>query len=141
MLKIYLDEEYGHRGWLWTFPGSKEELIEDWKNSKAPLNFFDPSIGDYKGTMEKFNDFLFDKPKYKLLMEPYPESADEWNAWHNSDPIKTLWEERDKEFDALYPIQGHIHWVDDTWLKVDGVIYHQECIVYKEDALEALSYK
>jgi hypothetical protein len=51
MIKVFIDEEYGYRYWIWTYPGTAEELIEDWKKGNAPLNFFDPSVGNYKGTM------------------------------------------------------------------------------------------
>lgn len=51
-LRILLEEEYGYRTWLWEYPGTKEQLIADWKAGRAPMNFFDPSQGKaFIGTM------------------------------------------------------------------------------------------
>ena len=50
-LRILLEEEYGYRTWLWEYPGTKEQLIADWKAGRAPMNFFDPSQGNFEGTM------------------------------------------------------------------------------------------
>ena len=36
-LRIYLEEEYGYREWLWTYPGTAEELVEDWAAGNRPL--------------------------------------------------------------------------------------------------------
>lgn len=41
---VIVDEEYGYRHWLWIYPGTKEELIADWKVGKAPLDYMDPSV-------------------------------------------------------------------------------------------------
>lgn len=56
MLRIYLDVEYGYKSWYWFYPGTEEELIEDWKNGKAPLYSFDPSVGGFKGEMEEVEE-------------------------------------------------------------------------------------
>ena len=50
---VFVEEEYGYRIWLWTYPGTKEELVADWKAGKAPLNFFNPSQGSFGGKMEE----------------------------------------------------------------------------------------
>ena len=50
---IFIEEEYGYRMWLWTYPGTKGELLADWKVGKAPLNFFNPSQGNFSGKMEQ----------------------------------------------------------------------------------------
>lgn len=35
-LRILISEEYGYREWLWTFPGTVEEVIEEWKAGRVP---------------------------------------------------------------------------------------------------------
>ena len=52
-ITVFVEEEYGYRNWLWTYPGTKEELVADWKAGKAPLNFFNPSQGNFSGKMEE----------------------------------------------------------------------------------------
>ena len=37
MIRILIEEEYGYRHWNWLYPGTKEELIDDWKNKKIPF--------------------------------------------------------------------------------------------------------
>ena len=59
MLKIYVEEEYGFRNWVWMFPGSIPELVAEWKAGRAPLNYFDPSLGKLKG---EFTEFGLDCP-------------------------------------------------------------------------------
>lgn len=50
-LVIWVEEEYGYRDWRWDYPGTVEELVADWNDGLAPTNFFDPSDGNYRGTM------------------------------------------------------------------------------------------
>lgn len=35
--KIQITEEYGYREWVWEFPGTLAELVEDWRNGRVPL--------------------------------------------------------------------------------------------------------
>lgn len=53
MLKIYVDEEYGYRSWVWTFPGTKKELQAAWDRGDRPDCFLNPSFGKYPGTMKQ----------------------------------------------------------------------------------------
>ena len=57
ILIIPVDEEYGYRLWYWVYPGTEEELIQDWKKGNAPLNFFDPSKGGFQGKMVSAEDW------------------------------------------------------------------------------------
>jgi len=50
-LRILVVQEYGYRTWLWHYPGSRDELVHDWLSGHAPLNFFDPSRGAYRGKL------------------------------------------------------------------------------------------
>lgn len=54
MVKVLVVEEYGFRNWIWEFPGSKEELIRDWKKGARPDGFFNPSLPEekYRGSMK-----------------------------------------------------------------------------------------
>lgn len=36
-LRILIAEEYGFRDWLWTYPGTIQELVADWKAGRRPL--------------------------------------------------------------------------------------------------------
>lgn len=53
MLKILIEEEYGYRYWIWTHPGTKEELLTDWNKGEAPLDFFNPRNSSFKGSLEQ----------------------------------------------------------------------------------------
>ena len=57
LLIIPVDEEYGYRLWYWVYPGTEAELIKDWNEGKAPLNFFDPSKGNFRGKMVPAKDW------------------------------------------------------------------------------------
>jgi hypothetical protein len=48
---VAVDEEYGYRHWLWAFPGDDDALAQAWRSGHAPTNFWDPSVGNYPGTM------------------------------------------------------------------------------------------
>ena len=53
MVKVFVEEEYGYRLWVWAFPGNIEDLIVDWMAGKAPINFFNPSVGKFAGEMRQ----------------------------------------------------------------------------------------
>lgn len=36
-LRIHIEEEYGYRDWLWTYPGTILELVADWKAGRRPI--------------------------------------------------------------------------------------------------------
>lgn len=130
MLKIFLTEEYGYRQWIWTFPGTKEELIITWKSGNAPLNFMNPSVGDYPGAMEEFIvDDILKQPKYQLLNELLA-SKDNKDNEVEYEYLKLQYK---KDFDSAYPIQGHIHMPDDTYIEIDKVTYYVETGPFKKD--------
>ena len=52
MIKVFVEEEYGYRYWIWEYPGTKEELIADWKAHKAPLCYFDPRNSKFEGELK-----------------------------------------------------------------------------------------
>lgn len=35
-LKVLCEEECGYAFWLWSYPGTKEELVRDWELGKSP---------------------------------------------------------------------------------------------------------
>lgn len=119
MLKIILEEEYGYRTWLWSYPESKEQLIADWLAGNAPLNFFNPSKGNYKGTMERFEDHIYTQPKYDLLNEERPGKT-------STEAYQEQLKQYQAEFNSVYPIQGHIHDRYDTYLVIDGQTYDRD---------------
>lgn len=36
-LRIYVEEECGYREWVWTFFGTVEELVQEWKAGRRPI--------------------------------------------------------------------------------------------------------
>lgn len=95
VLVVAISEEYGYRSWLWVYPGTIESLRADWLRGHAPTNFFDPSIGNYEGTMVEvvinYNDDVRD-----ASFEPV------WDAARKM---------------GLY---AHVHEPEDTFLDIHG---------------------
>lgn len=48
-VKIFISEEYGYRSWSWDYPGTKEELIADWKAKRRPVDFWGAKETGYLG--------------------------------------------------------------------------------------------
>lgn len=96
MLRIYIDEEYGYRAWLWKYPGTLDQLISAWEAGYAPLNFFDPRLGEFEG------DLL------PLTCETWP-LLDFWDRMGANTAQELL-----TKCDAY----AHVHDDDDTYLKI-----------------------
>lgn len=53
-LRILIDEEYGYREWLWTYFGTVEELVADWKAGRRPVSFWGAAKGGgWKGELDQ----------------------------------------------------------------------------------------
>ena len=53
--KTWIVEEYGYRNWIWTHPGSADDVVADWKVGLVPVGFMGLRQGvGYKGTCEEF---------------------------------------------------------------------------------------
>ena len=50
-MKLYVCEEYGYRSWVWEYPHDRQQLVQDWKAGRAPLDFFDPSTSEFDGEL------------------------------------------------------------------------------------------
>lgn len=37
-LRIHVEEEYGFHDWLWTYPGTIKQLVQDWKDGRRPIS-------------------------------------------------------------------------------------------------------
>lgn len=37
-LRIHVEEECGYRDWLWTYPGTIKQLVQDWKDGRRPIS-------------------------------------------------------------------------------------------------------
>jgi len=103
MMLVYIVEEYGYRHWVWRYPHSREQLILDWKNGKAPINFYDPSTSPFDGELIQLGSGLVTDPtKPMVLLEiPYIDA-------NNLDEVK-------EKCDAW----AHVHDADDTFLQFE----------------------
>jgi len=54
-MRIWIREEFGYRDWLWTFDGTKEEVLLQWKLGRAPISFFGiRQQKEYDGKCEEY---------------------------------------------------------------------------------------
>lgn len=103
-LVVAVQEEYGYREWLWVYPGTEDELRADWNSGLAPTNFFNPSVGDYRGTMIEIADEV-EGPDGNDVSNPFGTREDlEKVSWAAS---------RAK-------LSAHVHTEEDTFLYIHG---------------------
>lgn len=98
-LRIWFEEEYGYRNYIWIYPGTKRELINDYVAGKAPFR-------------ENYNGFLTEISIESRIRKPgvnYIEFVD-----HDGEvqPERAI-----ADFDG----EIHYHEQDDSFLKIDGV--------------------
>lgn len=91
-MKIFVSEEYGYRSWLWEYPHNEAQLIKDWKDGRAPIDFFDPRDSDFDGELrqltagEKPNADAYvhtHEPEDTILVigdQQIPQNPDRYNA-------------------------------------------------------------
>ena len=126
MLKIILQEEYGFRWWKWLYDGTKEELISDWIAGNAPLTCgANGLLGEFRGELIEVD---LDEVEVHNMMPKY---KDLWVAGDvlgardifNTKEYKELQKKFKGDFNAKWPINGHVFDLDDTYLIVDGIEY------------------
>lgn len=125
-VKVSVEEEYGYRLWTWDYPGTVEELVADWKAGVAPLNFFDPSMSDFKGTL------VLVRGRRRVGTNP-----------DGSGIFTERYDLPQPELDAWYanPLCIHTHMPDDSYLRVPGATYphprcHEEAVLAPAEALK-----
>ena len=125
MLTVLIEEEYGYKYWCWEFPGSKEDLIADWKSGKIPIT----NTKNYRGKLKKLTpdevEIHHFNPKYDGLWIKGADqmSEEERNKIFNSPEYKALQDQFTKDLDEKWPVRCHIFRADDTYLIVDGKKY------------------
>lgn len=107
MISVFIREEYGYRYWRWDYSGTHEELIADWKAGLAPLNFFDPSVGEYKGTMTQLD---------AAADAEYDEAGKEYHRSASVDEFDKGRRQQQAQGGPVY--QAHVHEPDATFLEV-----------------------
>ena len=142
MLKIYIEEEYGFRHWVWNYVGTKKQLIADWKAGKYPTENYLDGISNSKSTHKRLaaiqnfsgsvKRITLDEvvvhhlnPKYSALWVRGTGKMreDERSKIFNSPEYKALQNEYRKELNEKWPIRGHVFADDDTYLIVDDKKY------------------
>jgi hypothetical protein len=135
MLKIYLEEEYGFRHWVWSYSGTKKQLIADWQAGRYPTSSYFYGIGKSK-SMQNFSGSVkritLDEvvvhhlnPKYSALWVRGTGKMreEERSKIFNAPEYKALQDEYKKELNEKWPIRGHIFAEDDTYLIIDDKRY------------------
>ena len=99
---IYGEEEYGYASYLWVYPGTPEELVEDWCNRRTPWN-----RPEFKGEFDPVDFQTIDADREK----PFPRRLELVLRWSG---------EVIEGFSHLSHFDGeiHIHEQDDSYLKV-----------------------
>lgn len=125
MLKIFVEEEYGYRDWVWFFPGTKEEALADWKAGRRPVCFWGAnSQNQFRG---RISQIFFKRDETKQGPEsliPF-EFSNEMNE--DGDPINTLFDAQGEPVGiaiegitnvTLFDGRGHVHEQNDTYLEI-----------------------
>lgn len=113
--RVWLVEEYGYRNFVWTFPGSLEQLAQAWQSGRVPVNFHGPKDAScFDGELEETPPPWYD---YCDIMAPDFDGEDEerlglairiYESFTLEDLMR-IW-----EFDAV----GHVHEHDDTGITI-----------------------
>ncbi len=128
MLKIYLDEEYGYREWVWFFPGTKEEILTEWKTGHRPIS----ASPDIKGTVSQI---FFKRDPSKSGKEAFTPFLFSLESNEEGDPINAPFDARGNLLGI--PIEGvsdmtffdgfgHVHEKNDTYLEIDEKVFRDE---------------
>lgn len=130
-LYIYVEEEYGYRSYLWVYPGTPKELVEDWCCRRVPWNSPNWWGHRFRGEFDAVDFTTIKADRYK----PYPRR------------LELILNESREVFDGFNHLgdfdgRAHFHEEDDSYLKID---YYEvrgsrepEVIIHVLDALAAL---
>ncbi len=104
-MRVYIDEEYGWKLWVWTYPGTPEELVADWKAGRVPaLGYLQKSGGFRSLSLERLEE-----PKCGNGPWAGEEEEAEWY-----EAMRAEWDRIMGTMDAFC----HLHEEDDSWLKI-----------------------
>lgn len=107
-LYIHVDEEYGYNSFLWVYPGTVEELVEDWCQRRVPWSLPTPR-GRFRG---EFDPVDFCTPWHERSL-PWDKRTLELIHTETGQVIPGF--HRVSDFDG----NAHFHEEDDSYLKVD----------------------
>ena len=112
-LYIYVEEEYGYASFLWIYPGTPKELVDDWCNRRTPWGSgLSPSGGSLPG--KRFRG-EFDPVDFTTM------KADREKEWpRRLELVLCPTGETIEGFSHISDFDGncHIHEEDDSYLKV-----------------------
>jgi len=103
-LYVYVSEEYGYASYLWVYPGTPEELVDDWCGCKTP--FWGRS--KYRG---EFDRVSLHTPEHKRGL-PYQQGSLQLVLCNTDEVIEGF--SHISHFDG----EVHIHEQDDSYLKI-----------------------
>jgi hypothetical protein len=106
-LYIYVEEEYGYASYLWVYPGTPEELVEDWCNRRVPWNSPNWLGYRFRGEVDQV-DF---RTTWDFRGRPWPRDLE---------LVLSGTDEVVEGFSHISHFDGniHIHEEDDSYLKV-----------------------
>lgn len=99
-LRIWFEEEYGYRNYIWTYPGTKRQLINDYVAGKAPLK-------------EKYNGLL---TEVQIVLRNRKPGIKTFDIVDRDDVVHPE-QDPNNDFDGKI----HYHELRDSFLKIDGV--------------------
>lgn len=110
-LIILMNEEYGYREWCWSYPGTEEELIEDWKRGLIP--FFSEN---YQGKIEQIKDRRIERWEKAQLTAHIHEEEDSWlrigdQIYHHPDRDAAL-KEIERIIESLGGPKNHPRYIE-----------------------------
>lgn len=125
--KTWIVEEYGYRNWIWTHPGSADDVVADWKAGLVPVGFMGLRQGvGYQGTCEEFypRDDVWDRAE--AMVKDIDLDVTSENHPHVVAAVAML--EVEGSSDAIMVRNGitvtaHVHMHEDTSLTAYGVTY------------------
>jgi len=130
-LYIFVEEEYGYASYLWTYPGTPEELVDDWCAGRVPWSGpLDKPL--YRG---EFNPAAFHTHEANRGM-PYPRSL-ELRLTETNQVVEGF--SHISHFDGI----AHYHEEDDSHLRVGfyevNGFRKPEVVFHVLDALAAIT--
>lgn len=116
-LKVLIEEEYGYRYWSWSFPGTAEELVAEWKAGRTPNGIGYVYCGEFKGTITQIPEPICTLTPEEEALPVDAELSPERHAECLTE-LENKWRDLFAQHDAF----AFIHEPEDSWImtEVDG---------------------
>lgn len=104
MLTVFIDEEYGYMMHRWLYPGTKKELINDFRKGRIPVHVFNSTTHpeQAQGTCERYHGRMSEFGHHDALMHIHEaedsflrlvtiesDGVKSWNkTWHWELPVQ-----------------------------------------------------